>query len=81
MSVESESTDARETEAKAGGGGDNDSDGEGGGHAVRHARVNAASEKYGEEDGSGVKEMNTPGAKVGERIRMYQPRFGRCMVQ
>ena len=44
---------------------------------VRQAKESAASVWYGESGGRGNIGINTPGGKEGERIRMYQPRFGR----
>lgn len=48
---------------------------------VRHAKESEASEWYGEDRGRVLREMCTPGGKAGERRWMYQPRFGRWIVQ
>ena len=66
----------RELEAEATGGSEREGDG-GDGFEVRHANVSAASEWYGDVCGSAVRDMNTPGGNVGERMRMYHPRLGR----
>lgn len=41
----------------------------------------AASVWNGDEAGTAVKGMDTPGGNEGARILMYHPRFGRCIVQ
>lgn len=48
---------------------------------ARQVKYKAASLKSGEERGTGRNGINTPGGKAGERIRMYHPRFGRCIDQ
>lgn len=78
MSVVSESTDIRELEAAVEESGESErGNEEDGGRDVRHANVNADSELNGEDCGSVPREINTPGGKVGDRTRMYHPRFGR----
>lgn len=46
---------------------------------VRELKERAASVWRGDEAGTGVNGMNTPGGNVGERMRMYHPRRGRCI--
>jgi len=48
---------------------------------VRHEKDKAASAKFGEEGGTGRRGIKTPGGKVGDRMRMYHPFFGRWIIQ
>lgn len=48
---------------------------------VREWKDRAASAWWGDAWGTGVRGMKTPGGNDGDRIRMYQPRFGRWIVQ
>ena len=44
---------------------------------VRDLKDRDASTWYGDVNGRGVNDINTPGGKEGARMRMYHPRFGR----
>jgi hypothetical protein len=54
---------------------------EGIGILVLELKDRAASAWFRESWGTGISEMKTSGGKDGERMRMYQPRFGRWIDQ
>lgn len=74
-------SDSSEDFAVVGGDRSSDVDGCLHGESVLQENIMPASVWYGEAFGIGMSGINTPGGNAGALIRMYQPRFGLCIVQ